>query len=97
MFRFWFRQIQIRNQIKTILSTAFHKEKCVQNLGFSFLIFLLFLLVFHLMLHPDLNPVQEPDPKCIPVPVPLRLKVAVLAASVLQLCQKIGKKIRHPF
>jgi hypothetical protein len=33
------------------------------------------------MLDPDPNPVPEPDPECIPAPVQLGQKVAVLTGS----------------
>jgi hypothetical protein len=50
-----------------------------QKVGFSFLIRLFYEMLF---LGPDPNPVQEPKPKCIPVPVSLRQKVTVPAISV---------------
>ncbi len=71
-FRFRLR-IQIRD------STAFQTKIWTKSFLFSdrrwpliwdFLAF--FTFVFHFMLHPDPNPVSEPDTECIPVPVPLR-------------------------
>jgi hypothetical protein len=54
------------------------------------LIFDFLTFVFHSTFDPDQNPV--PEPKCIPIPVPLRQKVAVPAVPVPQDCYEKASK-----